>query len=237
MNVATPERWISIAAGGALIGYCLVRRSPRSIAAAVLGGGLVYRGITGRCLLYKGAGVSTRSEDSAELSVHQVITIDRPMEDIYAFWSDLQNLPYFLRHLESVRVDGNRSHWILKIPLRFRVEWDSEIVEQRPPELMEWRSLPGAAIYNAGKVELKKGPDQRGTEVHMTITYRPPAGDRGSMLVGFFNTALALQIKEDLRRTKQWLEAGALATVEGQPSGRRASPTGQGQPIAETLVT
>jgi hypothetical protein len=66
------------------------------------------------------------------LEVHEALTIARPPAEVYAFFRDFQNLPRFMSHLESVRVDNGHSHWCAKGPLGTRIEWDAEIVEDLP---------------------------------------------------------------------------------------------------------
>ena len=66
------------------------------------------------------------------------------------------------------------------------VEWDAEITEERPNELLAWRSLPGSQIENSGSVRFKKAPADRGTEVHVSLKYEPPAGKARAALAKLF---------------------------------------------------
>src|SRR5205814_5243518 len=102
------------------------------------------------------------------------ITVDRPREEVYRFWRNFENLPRFMEHLESVRVlDERRSHWKARAPAGATVEWDAEIVEDRPNELIAWRALHKADVPNAGSVELVPAP-KGGTEVRGPRHYRVP---------------------------------------------------------------
>jgi uncharacterized membrane protein len=62
----------------------------------------------------------------------------------------------------------------------------------------------------------------RGAIVRVEMLYRPPAGKLGRQIARLFGEEPAQQIREDLRRFKQLLETGEVATTEGQPSGRRS---------------
>jgi uncharacterized membrane protein len=85
--------------------------------------------------------------------VRKSITVGRPAEELYRFWRDFHNLPRFMRHLESVQViDERRSHWKAKAPFGRTIEWDAEIIEEGPNELIAWRSLEGADLPNYGAV-------------------------------------------------------------------------------------
>lgn len=148
------------------------------------------------------------------------VTIRRSGEDLYRFWRDVQKLPSFMYHLESVRVDGDRrSHWTAKAPAGRTVEWDAEIVEDRPGELIAWRSLGGADVGNTGSVRFRPAPGDRGTEVSVGIEYSPPGGALGAVVAKLLGEEPEQQIKDDLRRFKQLMETGEVVRSEGSPAG------------------
>ncbi len=139
------------------------------------------------------------------------ITVRRPVEEVYAFWRDFENLPRFMRHLESVTVTGDRrSHWKALAPAGRTVEWDAETVEDRPNELIAWRSLPGASVYNAGEVRFAPAPGGRGTELRVTLDYDPPFGKLGSKAAMLFREEPGQQVFDDLRHFKQVMETGEI---------------------------
>lgn len=230
-NVGRAERWMSVAAGGALAALGLMRRSPAGALAALAGGVLVYRGATGRCPVYGTLGVSTTAEDTGEaryitgvrdVVVERLATVNRPADELFAYWRDFENLPRFMNHLESVTVlENGRSHWVAKAPVGEAVEWLAEITEEVPGAIIAWRSLPNVDVQNEGRVEFRAAPGDRGTEVLVTVAYRPPWGIVGSMFAKLFGDEPSQQIEEDLRRFKQLMEAGEIATIEGQTHGRR----------------
>jgi uncharacterized membrane protein len=142
-------------------------------------------------------------------------TINRTPEEVYRFWRDFQNLPRFMSHLESVQViDEKRSHWVAKAPAGMTVEWDAEIVEDRPNQLIAWRSLEGADVDNSGTVRFDRAPGDRGTEVRVEVEYNPPGGALGAGIAKLFGEAPEQQIKGDLRRLKQVLEIGEVVHSE-----------------------
>jgi uncharacterized membrane protein len=148
------------------------------------------------------------------------VTINKPAEEVFAFWRNFENLPRFMRHLESVTTEGStRSHWVARAPAGRRVAWDAEIVEERPNELIAWRSLDDADIRNAGVVEFERAPGGRGTTIRVSLSYAPPGGKVAAAVAKLFGEEPGQQIEEDLRRLKQLLEAGEAPTVEGQPRG------------------
>ncbi len=155
------------------------------------------------------------------IHVAKSITINRSPEELYRFWRDFQNLPRFMKHIESVRetTDG-RSHWVAKAPAGATVEWDAAITEDRPNELIAWRSLEGADVDSAGSVRFERAPGGRGSIVRVEMRYSPPAGAAVAAVARLFGEDLEWRIKDDLRRLKQIMEAGEIVTTEGQPSGR-----------------
>ena len=143
--------------------------------------------------------------------VAQSVTIRQPVEMVYAFWRNFENLPRFMDHLESVRVTGDRqSHWVAKAPAGKTVEWDAETVEDRRDELIAWRSLPGSSVPNSGQVRFVPAAGGRGTEVHVELRYDPPGGKLGALVAKLFGEEPGQQVAGDLRRLKQVLETGEV---------------------------
>ena len=164
---------------------------------------------------------SNGARGDGAIRVAPSVTINRSPEELYRFWRDLQNLPRFMKHLESVRwIDGGRSRWAAKAPAGMTVEWDAEITEDRPNELIAWRSLEGSDVDNVGSVRFERAPGGRGSIVKVEMRYRQPAGVFGVTAAKLLGKNPVRQIKDDLRRFKQIMEAGEIITTEGQPAGR-----------------
>ena len=228
-NVSANERWLSLIAGGVVTGLCLTGRAPRLLS-TLAGSYLVLRAMTGNCMLYQALGVST-SDSTAENTavtaghgtrVEHAITVNRPAREVYAFWRDLEHLPRFMTHLIDVdtTTDG-RSHWVAKGPLGMKFEWDAEIVTDIPDRVIGWKSLDGADVDTAGSVHFNELTNGRGTEVRVELKYDPPGGKLGTAIAKLIGTSPAAQIKADMRRFKQIMEAGEIPTTHGQPHGRR----------------
>lgn len=229
-NVANIERWLSVIAGSALAAFGLKRRSIGGIVLSAIGGTLVWRGATGHCPVYESLGISTADEQGEQVSVpyghgirvEKSVTINATPDQLYAFWRNFENLPRFMDHLESVNViDGKRSHWIAKGPAHINAEWDAEIINEVPNELIGWRSVDGSRVSNAGSVHFTRRPGGRGTEVKVVLRYDPPAGIIGATIARLFGEDPAWQVQEDMRRLKELIETGEVATTADQPRGRR----------------
>jgi uncharacterized membrane protein len=139
------------------------------------------------------------------------LTINLPAERVYRFWRELPNLPRFMAHLESVDVREPHAHFRARLPAGVRLEWDAEIVEDRENERIVWRSLSGSDFENHGMVRFVPAPGDRGTEVHVMLSYQPPAGAVGAAFAKLFGKLPAQQLRADLKRLKQLLETGDTA--------------------------
>jgi uncharacterized membrane protein len=168
--------------------------------------------------------------------VRAAITVRASGQDVYNLWRDFENLPGFMAHLESVQVTGGRSHWKAMGPAGRTVEWDAEITEDRPGELIAWRSLPGAGVPNSGTVTFATAPGNRGTEVRVELRYDPPGGVVGATVAKLMGEEPHIQAKDDLRRFKQMVETGIVVRSEGSPEGplaRRMLRQRPAQPLPE----
>jgi uncharacterized membrane protein len=216
-----------MAAGGLLALYGL-RRSLGYMAMLGLGGYLLYRGLTGKCHVYGILGMDSTGRSEAGLfsapseqgvKVEKSVTINRPAAEVFAFWRNLENLPRFMNHLESVTdLGGGRSRWVAKAPIEAR--WEAEITEESEDELIAWRSVDGSQVNNRGAVRFCQAPGERGTEVQVTIEYSPAGGPVGAAAAALFREVTAQHVKNDLGRFKAVVEAGEAPTTQGQPSGR-----------------
>jgi uncharacterized membrane protein len=219
-NVADRERVASVLAGTGLLAFAATRRRG-ALAAATVGAGLIARGVTGHCAVYHAAHVGTRSTDTRDVlsgaggvRVLQRVFINRPIEEVYAFWRDLRNLVRFTSHVQDVTLlDERRSHWVAQGPVHQTVEWDAEIINDVPNQVIGWRSLAQADVVSAGSVNFDRGPRGKGTVVTVKLQYEPPAGRVGAWIARLFGKDASHQIHEDLRRLKRWLEAGEIAPV------------------------
>jgi uncharacterized membrane protein len=143
------------------------------------------------------------------------ITINRSPEELYRFWRNFENLPRFMGHLQSVTVTSEtRSHWVAKGPAGTTVEWDAELVQDKPNELIAWRSLPGSPVENAGSVRFEPATGEPGTVVRVNIQYHPPAGALGRVVAKLFAQSPEKQMAVELRRFKEFMETAENARTE-----------------------
>jgi len=204
------SRWGALLGGSALAIYGISRRSKSGAAMAAAGGLLVYGG-------------SRLSPQPEDIQAESSFTVNVAPEEAYRFWMNLENLPRFMSHLQSVsKTDDRRSEWVARGPMQLRIKWTAEIVDRRENEWIVWRSEPNAVFQNSGSVQFRRAPGNRGTEVTVALQYKIPAGQAGRAFAMLFGKSPSQTVYEDLRHFKQLIEAGEIATTIGQPHGRRS---------------
>jgi uncharacterized membrane protein len=235
-NVGDTERWASMLGGALIALYGLRRRDLTGAALALAGGSLIERGVTGHCRVYGALGLSSAEEGRVRLEqqhgpaavldaskavkVERSVTIQRPPEELYAFWRNPENLPQVFRHLERVTVlSDTRARWTVKTIGRHTIEWTAEIHNDVPNEVIAWRSIDDATVPNAGSVRFRPAPGGRGTELKLIVEYDPPGGRVGARFLELLGRDPGLRVLEELRRLKRVMEAGEVPTIDGQPRG------------------
>lgn len=222
-NVSTTER-VATGIGGALLGlYGLGRGGLGGVLGALAGGALLARATTGHCPMYARLGASEsehrlaqqRGWDSAVVQ-RETIIINRPREQLYAFWREQSNLATAMSHVERVDVlDTKRTHWVVTLPMGKQLEWNATITEERPNERIAWRSEADSELQNSGWVEFRDVAGG-GTEVKVELAFEPPAGELGRSLLKLWPNSPAALLKNDLRELKARFERGELQGTAGR---------------------
>jgi uncharacterized membrane protein len=195
--------------------------SLRGALTALTGGGLLYHGATSQKSITDTVSEAVGANQSIKVE-KSVSILNKSPQELYEFWHNFENLPNFMKHLRSVQaLDNARSHWVANAPANTTVEWDAEMVIDDPENhIIAWSSLENAQIDNSGFVRFQAAPPGRGTEVKVVLEYAPPGGAVTAAIAKLFGEEPEQQLGDDLRRLKQMMEAGEIATTEGQPSGR-----------------
>jgi len=206
------ERWAGVAMATAVVAYGLSRRSLTGVAIAAAAAPFAYRGVTGVWPVMNGA-ADTRAALSGDRGIHvrEAIRLEVPLEVVYNFWRRLENLPRFMSHVNEVQdLGGGRSHWVAEGPADVPVEWDAEIINDVPNEVIGWRSIAGSEIATAGSVRFSTVRQGRSTQLSVHLQYAAPGGQAARLLAFVLGRDPASMVREDLRRVKQLLEAGEV---------------------------
>jgi uncharacterized membrane protein len=198
---------------------------PRTHRGKLLAGAAAVAGVTWLDVLCSRALDAEPSALSAPIRLAKAVTINQSADELYRFWRDLRNLPAVIPHLKSVQVmSETQSHWIATAPGGITVKWDAEIVEDEAGKIIRWQSLEDAELPNSGSVRFVPATGGRGTVVRLELAYEPPVGRLGWIAAKLLGREPGGQLQEGLRRFKQHMEAGEIATTEGQPAGQTETP-------------
>jgi uncharacterized membrane protein len=205
-NVGHKERLASVLAGSGLLTFGLLRRSRAGWALAGTGAALLYRGLRGQCAVYRALGIDRAGGEDRRgnlgVKIERAVSVEEPVEKVYRFWRDFRNLPLIMANLESVSVlSPTRTHWVARGPAGTKVEWDAEIINDKPNELIAWRA-DGALVEHAGSVHFEPRPDGS-TLVRVSLQYDPPGGELTHMITTLFGEDPGSRIEADLTRLKE----------------------------------
>ena len=205
-NVSTIERILMVAAGGYLL-YSGLSGKKKSVAQSIAGTTMLARGISGYCPVYDVVGKGGRMK-STNVNIRTTVSINKPVNEVYDFWRNLENLPKFMQHLESViEKDKVTSHWTASGPGGLgKLSWDAHILMDERGKMLSWHSLPGSIVDNAGKVSFTDN-GAGGTDLDVTISYHAPrvAGQAAAKLL---NPFFEKMVKSDIQSLKTYMEMG-----------------------------
>jgi uncharacterized membrane protein len=226
-NLHPYERIASVVGGLWLTGKGVRRGGLTGLLVAAGGGALLGRGFSGRSRLYRRLGTSTTRESyDRGIAVRRVVTIQLSPGDVYYRLRHLEAMPEMFDRLESVTAqEEGVSHW------RFRegplvLDCVLELTSDVPGERIAWRSRPESSIRCDGEINLIPAPGSRGTELHVDAVLAAPGGPMTMALAPVLRRLASKQLGSELRRMRQQLETGEIATRAMRPPGRppRALP-------------
>ncbi|MCW4467417.1 DUF2892 domain-containing protein [Flavobacterium sp. MFBS3-15] len=207
VNVGKTERILMVAAGSYLLYRALTKKNDKKIMEGVAAGTMLFRGISGYCPAYDVI-ERTGKLKGGNVSITTSLTVDKPVEEVYNAWRELQNLPLFMSHLHSVAViDEHKSQWKASIPGGLgTIGWTAEILMDEPGKLLSWHSMPGSAVDNAGKVRFAENGNS--TDLEVTISYRAPLGKAGELAASLLTPVFEKMIHSDIANFKKYIEVG-----------------------------
>ena len=211
-------RLLALAAGGTGAVWGLRHGGVSGLIGSGAGIALALRALTDRPLA-RLVGRSGRDGIEVEKSIH----IDAPCEQVFDLWSNYENFPHFMSMVEEVRaLDDRRSHWVVKGPVGTRIEWDAELTESVRPELLAWRSEPGAPVQHVGSVRFEEMDG--GTRATVRMSYHPPGGLVGHAVATILGSNPKQDLDADLACMKAFVETGVpargAATAADASAGR-----------------
>ena len=151
------------------------------------------------------------------IKIEEHITIDRPRDELFRIWRNFEQLPKHANDLESVTAVGDgRTHWVARVPGGKRVEWDSEMVNEIPGELIAWKTVGNPDVAHAGSVHFRD-TGAGTTDVRIVVDYEPPGGRLGTLVDAFtklFGQSPQQKIRGALKKFKEQVESGGARAAD-----------------------
>jgi len=212
-DIGDDQRALSAFAGSLLLYFAAKRHKVDSL--LMLGGGyLLYRAISGHCPVTSVLRSIPRHEGS-NINIRTSVIVNRPREEVYAFWRHLENWPLFMRHLENVdELDNNTSVWRLKMPGMDEIRWEARIVKEEKNAELSWHSETGAPIESTGKINFSDTPGNA-TRIDVMLSYRAPAGALGEKLSRLLTPAFRCRVLDDIQNFKHYFENMGIPKGDG----------------------
>jgi uncharacterized membrane protein len=215
------------------------------LAVGTVGGLLAVRGsrmggISGQVLSVIGFGLLARAGSNLParslvgivggrraIKVEKTLLIRAPVDEVWKLWSNFENFPRFMAHLQEVRkIDEGRSHWVAAGPAGVPVEWEAVVTDWVSNQFIGWASVEASPVETSGQVRFRPVSDQE-TQIDIQLSYNPPAGVAGHALATVFGVDPKRAMDDDLVRLKALLEDEQTSTGEG--SVRLEEVTGGGK--------
>ena len=151
------------------------------------------------------------------VKIEDHIVVDRPRDELFRIWRDFEQLPSYADDLESVTALGDgRTHWVARAPGGQRIEWDSEMVNEIPGELIAWKTVGNPDVAHAGSIHFRDA-GRGATEIRIVVDYEPPGGRLGGLVHAFtklFGQSPDQKIRGDLQKFKERVESGRLRPAD-----------------------
>ena len=141
--------------------------------------------------------------------VQESIEVQAPLQDVFTYWSNLENFPQIMSNIEEVRVAGDTSHWRVKGPLGKTVEFDARTTEMSPERGIAWNSTNDNDVETSGQVRFEEGAEGR-TRIDVTMNYADPPGGRVGEVVADAISNPEREMREDLENFARQVERGEL---------------------------
>ncbi|WP_329123752.1 SRPBCC family protein [Streptomyces sp. NBC_01353] len=133
--------------------------------------------------------------------VHDTISVNAPLREVYDQWTQFEEFPRFMDGVEDVRqIDDRLCHWRTKIAGVTR-EFDTEIVDQLPDERISWRTV-GGDVKQKGVVTFRPVDDTH-TQVTLAMDVEPQGlTEKAGAAIGVLDS----RVEGDLLRFKEYIE-------------------------------
>jgi uncharacterized membrane protein len=138
--------------------------------------------------------------------IEKSVEVTAPVRPVYNQWTQFEEFPRFMAGVKEVRqLDDTHLHWHAEVWGKDK-EWDAEITEQVPDQVISWRSTSGA--HNAGSVRFEPVSHDR-TRVKLIMEYQPEgAVEKAGDAVGLFSA----KVQKSIDDFKKFIEQRGMET-------------------------
>lgn len=204
---------------GALLGlFGAKKRGKLGLFAAGIGAGLLFQGARQNGLTEGGWKRHLFHTKPLRLVPFQrQLIIDRPVADVYRFWSNQENLAIFLPRVRDITpLDSRRSRWVVRLGDNLSLTWTAEILHHEREDLIVWRVQEPSDLYHEGWISFT--PLRGGTSTMMTIKVYllAPGGKLGARAVELLESLPVQFFSEDLERFRTIMEASDLESPQSK---------------------
>ncbi|MBF2067658.1 MAG: SRPBCC family protein [Calothrix sp. C42_A2020_038] len=130
------------------------------------------------------------------------VEVEAPMNLVWSLWSDLEQMPRWMKWIDSVTVpDDNPDISLWKLSSNgLEFTWRSRILKKIPHQIIEWQSVDG--LPNRGAIRFY---DRKNSSiVKMTVAYAIP-GIIGKIMDNLFlGRIVESTLNADLQRFRQY---------------------------------
>jgi uncharacterized membrane protein len=204
INWSPTTRFVAGTFGGTMALVGARQLSALGTAVAALGTAIFTRALTNmdfKRLTGIGAG-------RGAVTIHKIINVAAPVEQVFTFWSEYQNFPRFMSNVRDVKETGEKeSRWTVAGPGGVTVEWNATVTEYVSNRSIGWKTTPESRVQHEGIVRFESNADGR-TRVDIRLSYNPLAGGLGHAVAAMFGADPKTQMDEDLARMKTLIETG-----------------------------
>lgn len=149
--------------------------------------------------------------------------IQKPAGEVFSAFRDFSRLPAFMKHVTRVEQLTPTTHrWTMQTKRGEVKHWETEIIEERPGEMVAWRTKPDSIFRQSGVFYVEPAVGGRGTIASFKVAFDTSLGKLAGQVERPFLADPDAEAARNLRRFKALLETGEVPTIDGQPNGREA---------------
>jgi uncharacterized membrane protein len=154
------------------------------------------------------------------------VVIRRPVEQVFNFYRDFENLPSFLGDVMKIEhIDAATSRWTIQGPFGIQAHWTVRVTEERPNELIRYDLVSSSRLKTEWEIYFAPGPAKGETEVREVM--KAPLGRLGRAALALIGKFPAEEVSANLHRFKELMETGKVTDTSYSVAGKFAQRPNQ----------